>query len=261
MITSPLLIDIDSAPQIVRDVSTLPLSYRISRSADLVGVVVVDGSYGWADRALRTAESGCRGILVVDPVAERLDAIHRLRDQTRIPIVLAERWADDPAIAAAATAWSGQLDSARLFEVALTETERRGESAVILAMVRILRRLNVTDVGMTKLVTTRTTSLQLACTGNGGAVQLMRVVSSAGGDRLTIAASGATDRIHISLDSRSTARPGEVRRVHAHGAEVLPVPYESATRQALRRLRDIVELDEPTDELTAFADDLDTVAG
>jgi len=235
---SPMTVDFSpGATDLARGlIASLARSFRIAEH-DRADITIVDGSTGWATRALAAIDAGAARLFIMEPVLDDIQALRNLTDRidrTKTQVVVSEGYADNPAL-------SG-------FRQSLTHDFRvvvlRGWGeytlrTLVLMQVRILRAIGVHAVELVDvlagtdaaLVTAQgqlihdKTVLRLGATRTSGVPAQQILVAHAG---------DASAR--IDLFEGVTARPAQANLVTVAGRHSLPTVYESAHRARLRQL-------------------------
>lgn len=209
--------------------ATLPLSFP-----DPAEVVFVDGEPGWPAKLLR---SDAIGIVVVHPTPD--DLAELLTTAPTKIVVVASRWASNPAITLAAQAFRAAATDRSRVECRVIARPGRDFSTALLEQVELVRaalgpvtKLQVKHVSDRALYAEGLTDTSVAidfsivCTTATPASAALRLLTDDGS-------------VELQIPSDNTAQPARLITVGPDGALLAPTQYETGLRSSLRRLREL----------------------
>ncbi|MFJ5962939.1 hypothetical protein [Pseudarthrobacter oxydans] len=233
-------------------VASLPATFGPAAS-EVGSVRVIAGQPGWTREAQDMIDAGARGIVVVNPAAEATADLTRAAEASGTAIVLDQRWASNPAVAAAEDAVRSVADRAALLDSVATAEAGTGASELLAdhlaAVVRLSGPLeNVRPVH--RGTQGYTLSAQLA---NGAPVALQGILSSARPAGVHISLLTDDGGVRIALPDPLAAWPATVKVTGPQGELLLPTLYESAHRATWRRLKEHLDSGTTSSDLQRFA--------
>ncbi|HEX9087586.1 MAG TPA: hypothetical protein VF867_08685 [Arthrobacter sp.] len=244
----------ETAGAVAAVIASLPVSFAPATATP--DVTAVAGHAGWTRRAAEAILAGSRGVVVSDPAAEDTGALAATANAGGAVVVLDQRWAGNPALAASHDAAHAMIATA-LQDCVLLDSVAYGApgddplvlladqlAAVLQAGVDLdgLRVVQRSDHGYTLVG-------RLA---NGAPAALQGITTASVPATATISILTSTGRVDITLPDPSAAWPAEVRSVTAAGAASLPTIFESAHRHSWRRIRQLLQAGGPCNDLQRF---------
>lgn len=236
-------------------ISSLPVSFAPASGAP--DVTAVAGHAGWTGRAAAAIRAGARGVVVSDPVAEDPGALTETAAGSGAVVVLDQRWAGNPALAASHDAARAVI-SAALADCVLLDSVAYGapgdEPMALLAdQLAAVLQAGV-DVRQLKVIQRSTNGYTVVGKlANGAPAALQGITTASVPATASISLLTSTGRTDITLPDPSAAWPAQIRSVTPAGATVLPTIYESAHRHSWRRLRSQLEAGGPSPDLHQFS--------
>ena len=245
----------ETAGAVAAVVASLPVSFAPATAAP--DVTAVAGHTGWTGRAAEAIRAGSRGVVVSDPVAEDPEALAGTAAASGAVVVLDQRWAGNPALAASHDAARAVIADA-LADCVLLDSVAYGapgdEPLTLLAghLAAVLQ--SGIDLDQLKVVQRSANGYTLVGKlANGAPAALHGITTASVPATATISLLTSTGRADITLPDPSAAWPAEIRSVTPAGATSLPTFYESARRHSWRRIRRQLETGGPSTDLRQFA--------
>ncbi|WP_327632982.1 hypothetical protein OHB24_23590 [Kribbella sp. NBC_00482] len=212
--------------------ATLPLSFP-----DPAAVAFVEGEPGWPAELLRTMRSDATGIVVVHPTPD--DLADLLATAPAKIVVVASRWASNPATGPAAQAFRAAATNRSRVECRVIVRPGRDFSTALLEQMALVRavlgpvtQLQVKHVSDRTLYAEGLTDTSVAidfsivCTAATPASAALRLLTDDGS-------------VELQLPSGDTAQPARLITIGPDGAVLAPTRYETGLRWSLRRLREL----------------------
>jgi hypothetical protein len=240
-------------------VASLPVSFRHSLT-ERSDVAAVDGTDGWAVRALPVVTSGVRAIVVTNPRPQPAASILELASAATaagVHVILSEGWSGNPAVAALTGEWGEHLASATLIEIISGDTTAEAFSDAVFRQVRMLRALGFGGATLRAGTVSPTSFSLVGSTSDGALVSLFGARSSAAVEHMQIIAGSADVTVRATLSPDRTARPASVELTTVDARSVLPTIWETAHRASWIRVHAAISSGSIVDELTAFAEDVE----
>ncbi|MCW2529408.1 MAG: hypothetical protein JWM76_4268 [Pseudonocardiales bacterium] len=240
-------------------IATLPVSFRLTTGT--ADVQVVDGGVAdWTSTAETAARCGARGVLILRPGLadpKEVRTLGALTAALRIPVVLAETWASNPALPPFAT----EQSAGRAVLVESVATLDASVEQTLLAQVRLLRSALSATVIVDTVVHTDSGYVITGGLLRGGRREPLILVG-ARTDRGQVAARvrrlTSTGESSISVYDGDIARPARARCADMLGERGLPLIYESGFRSSWRALAQLLLSGTGRgDDLSTFADDIE----
>lgn len=241
------------SPAVVGVLASLPRSFVPAADG---AVRAVDGTSGWAAAVTDALAAGARIAVVTEPQPDDEAAVERLAADAaarRATVLLGEGWAGNPAVSAAASAWSEDLATADLIEAELYVDADPSE-AHLLALLRVLRTLG-RPVPAAVTVVAGTGSMAVVAR-EGLNTWTLLVARTAGPERAHVCLAGDLVQVELALPAPLTAEPAHARRIDTQSEQRLDTRYETGHRVAWRRARLAVDTPTESDDLAGFAADL-----
>ncbi|WP_394552800.1 hypothetical protein ACDF64_00295 [Agromyces sp. MMS24-JH15] len=257
------------APGAVRTaLGTLPRSYGPASSSGSAppAVAVIRGAPGWTEDAARAARAGARGILVVDPVADRA-APDDLAALARIPIVLDTPWRHRSALDAARAPLHRLLRPHALIECRVVGRPGDASDRQLLGVLGLLRGLGVPA---RRLHLHEADAHGFAATGEldqGVRACVWGILTPSADPGASIRLIDAAGSVEIDLPAPDGgAQPARVVVDDESDSATTIGPFETSTRGALIRLHRLVggtgragPADEGADDVASFLADAELV--
>ncbi|HSN36434.1 MAG TPA: hypothetical protein VLT34_08810 [Arthrobacter sp.] len=245
----------ETAGSVAAVIASLPVSFAPATAAP--DVTAVAGHTGWTGRAAEAIRAGSRGVVVSDPVAEDPEALAGTAAASGAVVVLDQRWAGNPALAATHDAARAVI-AAALADCVLLDSVAYGapgdEPLTLLANHLAAVLQSGIDLDGLRVVQRSTNGYTLVGKlANGAPAALQGITTASVPATATISLLTSTGRADITLPDPSAAWPAEIRSVTPAGATTLPTIYESAHRHSWRRIRRQLEAGGPSTDLRQFA--------
>ncbi|MET3951306.1 hypothetical protein [Arthrobacter sp. UYEF36] len=245
----------ETAGAIAAVIASLPVSFAPASGAP--DVTAVAGHAGWTGRAAEAILAGSRGVVVSGPVAEDPAALAGTAARRGAVIVLDQRWAGNPALAASHDAARAVI-SAALADCVLLDSVAYGapDDDPIVLLTEHLAAVLQSGVAVDGLKVVQRSANGYTVVGklaNGAPAALQGITTASVPATATISLLNSTGRADITLPDPSAAWPAEICSVTAAGATTLPTIYESAHRHSWRRIRRLLEAGGPSTDLQQFA--------
>jgi hypothetical protein len=237
--------------------SSLPLSYASNGEHGSGAVIIVDGqTTAWPDAAASAIREYAAGVLVIEPRPAELGSLLSLLDQHPAPVVVDSRWTN-PVLPAASVALAAASASGSRLECRVIASPGQDQQAALLDQLSLIRRLvgPAADIHMIltsdrgyfaqAAVADLTVDLSLICTRARPESATVRLLTLDGG-------------VELFLPSGDTAQPARLITVDQNGATGAPAIYESGHRSSWRRLRELINSGQTTEDLQDLAADIAT---
>jgi hypothetical protein len=247
--------DAEEAGAVAAVIASLPVSFAPATAAP--DITAVAGHAGWTDRAVEAIRAGSRGVVVSSPAAEDPTSLADTADASGAVVVLDQRWAGNPALAASNHAARAVIATAVKDCVLLDSVAygAPGDDPLVL-LVEHLAAVLQSGVDLDGLRVIQRSDHGYTLVGklpNGAPAALQGITTASVPATATISILTATGRADITLPDPAAAWPAEVRSVTAAGATTLPTAFESAHRHSWRRIRRLLPAGGPSGDLQQFA--------
>jgi hypothetical protein len=244
----------DAAGRIAEAVASLPVSlHPAGPGADLVGLA---GEAGWTEAAQQAIRAGARGVLVVDPVAEDVAALHRQADEAGVPVVLDSPWSHNPAVLEAAAVLAERNDAETLLEVRVDLPVGADLDRALLGQLALVRAVAGPVARLRFDRRNRTGYDGLGVLASGARLNLSAILSDGLPAGASVRVIRAKDAVRLTVPDPRTAAPGLLVVSDDQGATLRTTKWESTHRVAWRRLHHLVTTSAPWSELECFQQDV-----
>ncbi|HSO89568.1 MAG TPA: hypothetical protein VLR70_00275 [Arthrobacter sp.] len=245
----------EAAGAVAAVIASLPVSFAPASAAP--EVTAVAGQAGWTRRAAEAILAGSRGVVVAAPVAEDPAALAGTAAASGAVVVLDQRWAGNPALAASHDAARAVI-SAALADCVLLDSVAYGapDEDPLVLLAEHLAAVLQSGIAIDGLKVAQRSANGYTVVGklaNGAPAALQGITTDSVPATAAISLLTSTGRADITLPDPSAAWPAEIRSVTAAGATTLPTSYESAHRHSWRRIRRQLEAGGPSTDLQQFA--------
>ncbi len=232
--------------------ASLPLSYAPGEGAE-GSVAIVSGSADWPTTAIGALDAGAVAVIVVQP--EPAD-VETLRDRAAL-VALDTRWATNPVVAAASTAFTTALPHGSHIEC---QVNLPVGSPIETAMLDQLALLRVLVGPVTDLRVLTRSSKGYAAEGRaaGHPVDFSLVCTDADLESASVRLLTADGSVELTIPSGLTAQPARLTVTGPDGAHLTPTLYESGHRATWRRVRHLLSAQSGANDLDDFASDQET---
>jgi hypothetical protein len=237
-------------------VASLPESFGPANEATptlIPQISAIDGARGWTTEAIRAIDGGALGIVVVNPDPENTAALLDAAEAAGAAVVLDQRWASNPGLAAAEDAVRSVAGRAAMLDTVATAAAGADPERLLTehlaAVVRVTGQLDALRV-LRRGTHGYTVSARLA---NGAPVSLQGVLSNARPAGVDFRLYTDDGGVSIAVPEPLAAWPAEVRATGPQGEILLPTLYESAHRTTWRRLKEHLDAGTLPSDLAVFA--------
>lgn len=232
--------------------ASLPLSYAPGGGAE-GSVAIVSGSADWPTTAIGALDAGAVAVIVVHPEPADVEA---LRARSAL-VALDTRWATNPVVASASTAFRTALPhGSRIEGRVYVPVGSPVETAMLdqLALFRVLVG-PVTDL---RVLTSSSNGYEAEGRAAGHPVDLSLVCTDADRESASVRLLTTDGSVQLAIPSGLTAQPARLTVTGPDGAHLTPTRYESGHRATWRRVRHLLATRSGADDLDDFASDLET---
>jgi hypothetical protein len=234
--------------------ASLPLSYAPGARVE-GGVAVVGGSADWPGVTARALDAGAVAVIVVHPEPAEVGV---LRAATAV-VALDTRWAPNPVVASAATAFTTALPRGSRIECQVQLPVGSSLEAALLDQL-ILVRAVVGGVSDVRILTRSRHGYAAEGVAAGHPIDLSLVCTDAVPENASVRLLTSDGSVVLNLPSGATAQPARLTVTGPDGALLAPTVYESGHRATWRRVRTLLAAQSTTtDDLDNFASDAETV--
>ena len=235
-------------------IASLPVSFAPASAAP--DVTAVAGHAGWTGRAAEAIRSGSRGVVVSGPVAEDPAALAGAAAAGGAVVVLDQRWAGNPALAASHDAARAVI-SAALADCVLLDSVAYGAPGdkpltLLTDHLAAVLQSGVDFDGLKVIQCSANGYTAVGKLANGAPAALQGITTVSVPATATISFLTSTGRVDVTVPDPSAAWPAEIRSVTAAGATTLPTIYESTHRHSWQRIRRQLEAGEASTDLQQF---------
>jgi hypothetical protein len=234
-------------------VASLPESFGPAADENSADVQVIAGQPDWTRHAVEAISAGARGIVVVNPSPENVNELTETAARHKSAVVLDQRWASNPATAAAEDAVRSMAGRAVVLDVVATAPVGTDSGALLADQVAAVVRLTG-PLGNLRLLDRRPHGYTAtAVLANGAPVALQGILSNARAASVTVTMLTDDGGAAVSLPDPVAAWPATVEVTGPHGELLLPTIYESAHRATWRRLKEHLDAGTLPSDLQQFA--------
>ncbi len=238
--------------------SSLPLSYAPNGQDDRAGaVIIVDGqTTAWPDAAASAIKESAAGAVVIEPQPAELGPLLGLLDQYPVPVVIDSRWTN-PLRPAAADAFATAITSGDRLECRVIASLGQDLHAALVDQLSLVRRLVGAAADVRMILTSDRGYFAQAAVGDL-TVDLSVICTRAEPESATVRLLTVDGSVELFLPSGDTAQPARLITVGPDGAIESPALYESGHRSSWRRLRELIDSGQTTEDLQDLAADIAT---
>lgn len=233
-------------------IASLPMSLAPGQ-ADTAALQGVTGTTGWTLRASETIAMGAAGVAVIAPEPSDTQSLEHLAASHSVPVVLAFRWASNPAVARAAELYKEAAPDSALVEV--TAYIRDGvpiEQVRAELLVLAGRLLGPLDDVRTLRTNKRGFAVAATLTDSGAPLTIAAVVSNALNNDVRVRMLTKNGCVDLLIPDPDTARPATLRKTDRQGALISPTIYESSHRATWKRLAALAASGSTAPDLAEF---------
>ncbi|MCB5292123.1 hypothetical protein [Arthrobacter sp. SO3] len=249
----------ETAGAVAAVIASLPASFTPATDPATAApeVTAVAGHEGWTGRAAEAIRAGSRGVVVSDPAAEDPTALAQTAAASGAVVVLDQRWAGNPAIAASHDAARAVI-AAAVADCVLLDSVAYGAPgddplALLAEHLAALLQTGVEPDGLRVIQRSGHGYTLVGKLANGAPAALQGITTASVPATATISFLTSAGRADITVPDPAAAWPAEIRSVTAEGATTLPTIYESAHRHSWRRIRQLLQAGESSTDLQQFA--------
>ena len=232
--------------------ASLPLSYAPGEGAE-GSVAIVSGSADWPTTAIGALDAGAVAVIVVQPEPADVETL-----QARAALVaLDTRWATNPVVASASTAFTTALPHGSHIECQVNLPVGSPIETAMLDQLVLLRVLvgPVTDL---RVLTRSSNGYAAEGRAAGHPVDLSLVCTDADLESASVRLLTTDGSVELTIPSGLTAQPARLTVTGPDGAHLTPTLYESGHRATWRRVRHLLSAQSGANDLDDFASDRKT---
>ena len=241
-------------------VASLPESFGPAVGENPADVVVVAGHPGWTGEAAKAVTAGARGVVVVNPAAEKTDSLQAAAQQAGAAVVLDQRWASNPAIPAAEDAVRSMIGRAAMLDSVATAPVGPDSGELLADHLAAVVRLTGPLANLRLLAHGPRGYTATAVLTNGAPVALQGIVTNARPAGVSITLLTDDGGVNVALPEPLAAWPATVTVTGPQGELLLPTIYESAHRATWRRLKQHLDAGTIPSDLQRFAATSESIA-
>lgn len=237
--------------------SSLPLSFTPNGEHGPGAVIIVDGqTTTWPDAAAKAIKESAAGLVVIEPRTAELGTLLDLLAHHPVPVVVDSRWTN-PSSPAAAEAFATARGSGGRLECRMIASLGQDQQDALVDQLTLVRHLvgSASDVRM--ILKSDRGYFAQASVGDL-TVELSVICTRAQPNSATVRLLTLDGSVELHLPSGDTAQPARLITVNQNGATEAPALYESGHRSSWRRLRELINSGQTTNDIQDLAADIAT---